>query len=355
MLAAMAAPRLTKKSSGGSRPRARAPAPQPETPAGEEAAHLDMKRRLPPLNALRAFEVAARNGGFTPAARELRVSQGAVSRHVAFLEDYLGLRLFHRGHREARLTREGRNYAIEIGGAFDRIEQATRRLGGGRAGRPLSVTVFSTLAIRWLVPRIGRFHALYPKIDVQITSSPKPAVLRRENIDFTIDYAEDRKDGAHYDPLFDVEILPVCSKELLNGAPPIRKPADLLNHVLLHSLNRLEDWARWFDHVGVAVASLDNGLKFSNSSLTLQAALNGIGVALAQPQFIEDELASGRLAAPFKQTLKPGRTYFLVSREGDSSVPEIAAFREWVLAEARGGDHVEGVLRSPTAKSAAAD
>jgi LysR family transcriptional regulator, glycine cleavage system transcriptional activator len=152
-----------------------------------------MKRTLPPLNALRAFEVAARAGGFTRAARELLVSQGAVSRHVALLESFLGITLFHRSHRQVQLTQEGRTYAAAIRIALDDIEQATREVRATRARRSLHIKVYSTLAICWLVPRLGRFHALYPEMAVIISSSPEPADMAHEDVLFTVDHGTDQR------------------------------------------------------------------------------------------------------------------------------------------------------------------
>jgi LysR family glycine cleavage system transcriptional activator len=295
-----------------------------------------MPRQLPPLKALRAFEVAARTGSFTAAARELRVSQGAVSRHIAVLESVLGVTLFDRSHREVRLTRDGEKYAISIGLAFDQVEHATQHLWRGQNQRSLRIKLYPTMATRWLVTRIGNFHALRPNIDVQITTSNHPAALDREDIDFTIEHGDIRQEGSRYDYMFDIELLPVCSPSILNGSRPIREPRNLLEQVLLHSLLRMSYWKRWFQSVGIHDAIADNGLKFGNSSLVYQAAINGVGVAMADPRFVADELASGRLVPPFQQRLMTGRAYYLVGREQDAQEPSVTAFRDWVLSECRG-------------------
>ncbi len=293
-----------------------------------------MKRSLPPLNALRAFEVAARTGGFTRAARELLVSQGAVSRHIASLESYLGVSLFHRNHHQVKLTREGRVYADAIRTAIDSIEQATHDIRTDSANRSLHIKVYSTLAICWLVPRLGRFHALYPELAVTISSSPKPADLAEEDVLFTIDRGIDRHDWARYDPLFRTELLPVCSPSLLDAVQSIKEPKNLLSHVLLHSLNRPTDWPQWLDSVGISEPNVEVGLTFSNSSLAYEAAANGIGIAMAQVHYIENELETGRLIAPFPQRVQTGN-YFLVSRWSDADLPEVIAFREWMAVESR--------------------
>jgi LysR family glycine cleavage system transcriptional activator len=294
-----------------------------------------MKRSLPPLNALRAFEVAARTGGFTRASHELLVSQGAVSRHVASLETFLGVKLFRRSHRMVRLTQEGEAYAAAVRTALDHIEQATQQLRRGQAARPLHIKLYSTLAIRWLVPRLGRFRARYPGIDVKVTSDPTPAQMGREDVEFTIDHGNGRQEWLRHDPLFRIELLPVCSRSLIESAKCMAEPRDLLDHLLLHSLNRPKDWARWLEHFNVTTGAMAPGLTFSNSSLAYEAAINGIGIAMAQAHYVEDELEAGRLVAPFPQRLCIGRKYYLVSRNADADVPEVAAFRDWMLAEAR--------------------
>lgn len=294
-----------------------------------------MKRVLPPLNALRVFEVAARTGGFTRAAQELRISQGAVSRHVASLETFLGISLFQRSHRRITLTAAGKTYANAIRGALDSIKQATGDIQVDRASRGLHIKVYSTLAICWLVPRLGRFHALHPAMGVTISSSPQPADLSQEDVLFTIDHGTERKEWARYDPLFHVDLLPVCSPALLKASPPIRAPKDLLGHVLLYSLNRPTDWPNWMTHVGVANGEVAPGLTFNNSSLAYEAAANGIGVAMAQYHYVENELENGRLVAPFPQRLRTGRHHYLVSRWANADLPEVVAFREWIIAESR--------------------
>ena len=292
-----------------------------------------MKRSLPPLNALRAFEVAARTGGFTKAAGELLVSQGAISRHVALLEYFLGVTLFHRSHRQVQLTQEGHAYASAVRIALDQIEQATRDVRATRLRRSLHIKVYSTLAICWLVPRLGQFHALYPEMAVTISSSPAPADLALEDVMFTIDHGTDRMPWARYDPLFRAELMPVCSPALLNGPNPIKVPGDLLNHVLLSSLNRPNDWQLWLEGVGITDHGVGIGLTFSNSSLAYEAAANGIGVAMAQAHYVENEIEIGRLVAPFKQRALTGSKYYLVSRWSDATVPETVAFRDWMILE----------------------
>ncbi len=292
-------------------------------------------RRLPPLNALRVFTVAARAGSFTLAAQELQVSQGAVSRQVAHLEEFLGLKLFERHHRLLKLTPEGAEYAVAMGVAFDQMVQGTQRLWRSQRNQSLRLKIFPTLAIRWLVPRLGGFHVLHPDIDVQITTSMQAAQLDREEIDLTVVSHMSPAKGLQQDPLFEVELLPVCSRHLLDRLSPIPRPEDLVNQILLHVVTRPEDWKRWFEGVGITTPIALGGLKFGDSALLYQAASNGAGFAMAQSRFVEDDLATGRLVSPCPKRIATGETYYLVTLAESASSPAIVAFREWILSEAR--------------------
>lgn len=291
-----------------------------------------VKRRLPPLNALRAFEVAARTTNFTLAARELHVSQGAVSRHVAQLEAHLGLKLFHRHHREVKLTAEGAQYAQAIRVAFDQMDEATRALRRTDRLSPLRIRLFPTVAIKWFVPRLGRFHARHPEIDVQTTTTANPVRFDAEDVDFTIQMRQSPQQGVRYDRLFGVELLPVCCSELRRRIGPT--PEDLLREPLLHSMQRPRDWQTWYEAAGVASAAIRDGLTFGNSALAYQAAIDGSGIAIAHRQLVHDDLASGRLVPASELIVAIEEAYYLVSRATDNVNPSAGAFRAWILSEA---------------------
>ena len=292
-------------------------------------------RRLPPLNALRAFDAAARTGSFTLAARELDVSQSAISHQISHLEAFLGVRLFTRHARHVELTREGADYSMAMATAFQIIESESSRIS--RAGRrqSLRIKAFPTFTIRWLLPRLGAFHAMHPDIDVQITTSTMPADLAREDVDLTLDHQNGRQSGARYDFLFDVELLPVAGRLLMQTAPTMERPEDLLRHVLLHGLNRLDDWKIWLEGSGLQAPVLTRGLRFGNSHLVYQAAANGIGVAIAQPPFVEEDIANGRLITPFPRRVRTGEIYYLVTLPSRSATPAVDLFRDWIITQAR--------------------
>jgi LysR family glycine cleavage system transcriptional activator len=292
-----------------------------------------MARKLPPLNALRAFEVAARMGNFTKAAKSLNVSQGAVSRHIAQLEAFLGLRLFVRGQRDVSLTPEGVEYAHAVREAFDRIEFATQAGRRDPQNRVVRIRLFPTVAMKWLVGRLSRFHALHPTINVQVTIANALVDMGAEEVDFTVQIPAIPKPGIRYDTMFPIELLPVCSPSQLNGTPGLADPHDLLDRTLLHSMKRPHDWRTWFNAANVAPSRIREGLTFGNSSLAYQAAIDGLGVAMAHVELIQDDLTSGRLVAVYPLVVRTSESYQLVGRESDSSRPEVAAFRDWLLGE----------------------
>jgi LysR family glycine cleavage system transcriptional activator len=293
-----------------------------------------MRRTLPPLNSVRAFEASARNSSFTLAAAELRVSQGAVSRHIACLEQWLQVKLFTRVHRGVELTPQGRLFFNVAKSTLDLLESGAAQLKRSPDENRLRLKLPPTFAMRWLVPRLVRFHALHPDVDVQITTSHANADFDREDVDISIYSWPEPPSGPNYRRVLREVVLPVCAPSLLQRAPPLRKPADLANHVLLCSLNRPLDWPTW-----VAAAQVDHidgnrGLKFENAALAYQAAIDGLGVMIAQWAFVEDDLATGRLVAPLKLRAPTKGGYFLATHPDREKPARLRAFEEWILREA---------------------
>ena len=213
-----------------------------------------MPRRLPPLNSLRTFEVAARHLSFTRAAQELCVTQGAVSRQVKQLEDYLQIQLIKRKNRRLVLTEEGEAYMAALGQAFDVVDNATRRLRGRSDQLVLTVRLLPTLAMRWLIPRLHEFHKIHPNIQVRVTTSLRPADLSVEEFDVAIGRMPDRRPGLRCEPLMGEDIIAVCSPALLGGDHPIREFADIAHHNLLHAATRPDAWKTWLAAVGMEQA-----------------------------------------------------------------------------------------------------
>lgn len=293
-----------------------------------------MSRQLPPLNAMRAFEASARNASFTRAAAELCVTQGAVSRHVAVLEDWLQVRLFERGRHGVELTAQGHVYFRTIRSALDQIEAGTRALQQSPDTGRLRLKLPPTFAIRWLVPRLARFHALHPKIDVQITTSHQRADFDREDIDAAVHSEAEPPQAPGYIRLFGEVLLPVCSPGLIARGPALRTPADLAAHVLLCSLNRPLDWPTWLAAAGVAHLEGNIGPKFENAALAYQAAADQLGLMVAQLALVEDDLRTGRLVAPFALRVPTRGAYYLQYRPDPPQSARVRAFEEWIMGEA---------------------
>jgi LysR family glycine cleavage system transcriptional activator len=291
--------------------------------------------RLPPLNALRAFEAAARHCSFARAADELCVTPGAVSRHVLKLEAYLGTKLFSRGHAQVELTDSGRAYLLEIREAFVRISQATTTTRTtGLNERLLRIKVPPTCAARWLVPRLAHFHAEYPDISIQLTTSHDAVDFGREDVDAAIQYGSEVGPEFVGQRLFDEVLVPVCSAAVAEQQPVLRRPRDVIRHVLLHSIRRPNDWPDWFAGAGVDDPPLDKSMAFENSTLTYQGAVDGLGVAIAQVAFVIDEIDRGRLVAPIDVRLPSELGYFLVFPREKAQLRKLRLFDEWAAAEA---------------------
>ena len=295
-----------------------------------------MARRLPPLNALRSFEAAARHLSFTRAAEELNVTQAAISHQVKGLEERLGVVLFRRLNRSLLLTDAGQSYLPEVRDAFDRIAEATWRITAHDSVGVLTVSVLPSFAAKWLVQRLGRFREAHPDIDVHVAPSDDLVDFARENVDLAIRYGQGEWPGLRADRLMTEEVFAVCSPNLLQGPHPLRAPADLRHHTLLHDDLRI-DWRMWLMAAGVDGVDSRRGPGFTDSSMVIQAAVEGQGVALGRSALAAADLAAGRLVKPFDISLPAAVAYYVVCPEATAGRPKIVAFREWVIAEAGSG------------------
>ena len=292
-----------------------------------------MSRRLPPLKALRAFESAARHLSFTAAAKELFVTQAAISHQVKGLEAYLGLDLFRRLNRGLMLTDEGQAYLPPVRRAFDLINEATSKLTDREESGTLSVTVLPSFGARWLVARLGRFRMAHPDIDVRVSATADLVDLSRENFDVGIRYGSGQYPGLRTSRLLTEDIVPVCSPQLVNGNTPLREPKDLLHHTLLHQESH-GDWRTWLLAAGVQGGDPARGPVYTEASMLVQAAAAGQGVALARGVLAADALIAGRLIQPFELRLPTEYAYYIVSPESKADRLKIVSFTEWLLKEA---------------------
>ena len=288
-------------------------------------------RRLPPLNALRAFEAAARHLSFTKAAAELFVTQAAISHQIKGLEEWLGLKLFRRQNRNLLLTDAGQAYLPVLREAFDLIDDATQRLHAQDDNSALTVSTFTSFAAKWLMPRLGRFAAAHPEIEVRLSISDAISDFMEEHVDVAVRYGLGQWKGVYIDRLMTEVVFVVCSPSLLDGGAPLTSPEDLAGHTLLHD-DLPEDWSAWLDAAGAKIKP-KRDLAFNHSEMVLQAAADGLGVALGRSVLVADDLAAGRLVRPFDLQLTAQSAYYTVCPEGTQDRPKVKAFREWVLKE----------------------
>jgi LysR family transcriptional regulator, regulator of gene expression of beta-lactamase len=285
-----------------------------------------MDRPQLPLNALRAFEAAARHLNFTRAAAELCVSQGAVSHQVALLERRLGVPLFRRLPRGLALTDEGLALVPVLGDAFDRIGETLDRYEGGRMREVLTVGVVGTFAAGWLLPRLGWFHRAHPEVDLRLMTNNNRVDLAGEGLDYAIRFGDGAWHGTHAAPLIAAPLTPLCTPAI---AARLATPADFARETLLRSY-RPDEWPRWFDAVGAPCPRL-TGPMFDSSALMIAAALAGHGVALAPPAMFEADLAAERLIQPFAVEVALGR-YWLTRLNSRRETAAMRAFAGWLQA-----------------------
>jgi LysR family transcriptional regulator, glycine cleavage system transcriptional activator len=293
-----------------------------------------MTVHLPSLNGLRAFEASARLLSFTLAAAELNVTQAAISHQIKRLEAQLNVPLFIRQNRTLALTRAAQDYLPAVRIAFEDLRRATERLVRPERQRVLTISTISSLAAKWLVPRLTQFHDGHPDIEVRISTTMRSVDFRSEGIDLGIRYGKGHWPGLRADWLMQEDFFPVCSPALLTGDKPLRVAADLADHTLIHVEHYSEAWRAWLSAAGAPAAIAQRrGLTFDLVMVALQAAIDGAGVALAGTSFVEIDLAAGRLVAPFNLTLphKEG-SFYVVTPVETAEQPSIAIFRDWLLA-----------------------
>lgn len=312
-----------------------------------------MSTRLPPLNALKAFEAAARHLSVKKAAIELNVTPAAVSHQIRTLEEYLGIQLFHRYNRALELTDAARACLPKLREGFSCLAQAVERLRTHQSGGVLTVSAAPSFAARWLMPRLHRFIAAHQEVDVRVSArirrmsvDGKGDVAERatveawlEDSDIALLYGRGNYPGLRVEKLLDLTITPICSPKLLQGERPLRSPADLAHHMLLHDdTGDLYDnesfWNVWLKAAGVPDIDAKRGPHFSHAVLALEAALDAVGVVATMPVLATEDLAAGRLVAPFPLHVPLASAYYMVYEEGATGRPAVALFRDWLTGEA---------------------
>jgi len=292
-----------------------------------------MLRRLPPLNALKAFEAAARHESFTRAAEELFVTQGAVSHQVKALELELGIKLFNRERQRLVITDAGREYLTILRDAFDRIAVGTERLLQRQSSGVLTVSTSPDFAAKWLVSRLGRFAEEHPSIDLRVSATLHHVDFAREDVDLAVRHGDGNWAGFDVTRLSSEALFPVCSPKLLSGRNRLTKPADVLKFPLIHVDDR-KDWARWLEAAGVQGVELAHGPVLNRVSMAIDAAVDGQGIVLARSTLAATDLINGRLLRPFTEELRLSKTYWIICPKATTTLPKIVTFRDWLLAEA---------------------
>lgn len=295
---------------------------------------MSFSHDLPSLNALRAFAAAGRHLSFTRAAEELHVTQGAVSRLVKQLEGELGIALFRRGPRGLQLTEAGAAYLPALSEAFERMAAATRLIA--RAGRPanrLAITMLPTFAMRWFMPRLADFQHLHPEIAVDVTSADRPINFATEPVDVGIQYGNEAWPAELKAEFLFAETVILVGAPALLKSKPVKKPEDVKRHVLLTHSTRPEAWAEWFSAAGLKSPTQLRGPAFEHFFMSIEAAVNGLGLALVPDIFVQAELTNGRLAEPLPEHRVQRRGgYYLLLLAGREREPAIRAFRNWLFS-----------------------
>lgn len=296
--------------------------------------------RLPPLKAVRAFEAAARHGGFHAAAEELNVSANAVGAHVRTLEQWLGVELFSRVGRGVHLTDAGRYYGDELGPLLSQLAEVTSRVRRLTGPPALTISAMPSFAANWLIPRLGSLSEACPGLDIRVVANVSATDFESEDVDLAIRLGPGTYPGMQSDVLVAEQFFPVCSPTLLKGPVPLRTLSDLSRHVLLHDefeprIPEQMNWPRWLAAVGAPDLAAKRAAKFSYSHMSLQAAAEGHGIALASSVLAQNQLASGALVRPFPDLSVAGPYGFhIVCPRETAGLSKILGFKIWALREA---------------------
>ena len=300
-------------------------------------------RRMPPLNALRSFEAAARHLSIVRAADELNVTPAAVSHQVKVLERFLGVTLLDRANRSLILTEAGQACLPDIHDFFKALADAIGMIGTIGQSGVLTVSVAPSFAAKWLLPRLDRFQAANPDIDVRVSASMQLVDFASADVDLAIRYGAGRYAGLVVEKLLDETVFPVCSPKLLKGKQGLRHPEQLRHLTLLHDDSPDDDescptWEMWLRAAGVSDVDHTRGPRFNQSSLVLEAAVLGRGVALAKSAIAAADLAAGTVVKPFELSFPVGFAHYLVCPAGKAKLPKVGLFRDWLKRDAEAGD-----------------
>jgi LysR family glycine cleavage system transcriptional activator len=289
-----------------------------------------MRRSLPPLSALRAFEAVARRLSFSKAAEELHVTPGAISQQIRSLEELLGATLFVRNRRSVALTDFAGRMLPEVQAGLELLWRAVGGRTTSATGTTLTISVTPSFASKWLMPKLQDFSDHYPDIDLRIAATTAFADFRGERVDLAIRLGRGHYPDLHVEPLFAEGVVPLCSPKLLKRKLPLKRPDDLKMHRLIHDSSIPDAWERWLALAGASQVSAHRGPRFSLAELAMQAAIEGTGVVLGRMLLAEGDLAAGRLVQPFKAVLPLDVSWALVMPRGNIRRYEVRCFRNWL-------------------------
>ncbi|VAX08238.1 Glycine cleavage system transcriptional activator GcvA [hydrothermal vent metagenome] len=293
-----------------------------------------MGRNLPNLNSIRAFEAVARHLSFTRASEELNVTQAAVSHQIKGLEAQLGVMLFRRHNKGLLLTKEGQAMLQPMTNAFDLIADATNLIFNSEI-QILKVSMLSSFATGWLMPRLDKFYAEYPNIDIRVMVTNKDFdLLKAGDVDIDLRYGDGKWPHVESQKFLPEEIFPVCSPDLLKGGLPLKTLDDLGRHILLHD-NKVIGWKEWLDDAGIKGVDYNRGPGFSHYQITLQAATLGHGIALGRTPLVLEALKKGDLVRPFDISLPTGMGYYIINTNTATDKTKIRAFTNWLMNEVK--------------------
>lgn len=289
-----------------------------------------MQRRLPPLTSLRAFEAAGRHLSFTKAAEELTVTQAAISHQVKALEEHLDVALFLRLPRQLELTKAGKILLPVVRAAFDRIGESVAELNKDVASSALTVKLAPSFAAKWLLPRLDDFRRKHPQIELSLTHSNEAADFRRQPIDIAITYGKGDWRGVIADRVLSIDFFPVCSPAFMQGEHPLTNPENLAHYTLLHDTDHVA-WSNWLALAGIENVDPKRGTVVDDTNVLIQAATDGLGIALGSTHFVADRLASGHLVRPFDTTLHNDYAYYVVCPKKHLKRSGVAVFKTWLM------------------------
>ncbi len=287
-------------------------------------------RHLPPLNALRAFEVTARLGGVQRASEELHVTHGAISRHVKQLEGWLGITLFDRSHRSLELNSSGKAYLHSISSALNLIHEGTANLQRYKPPSTLGIVTTHSIATQWLLAKLPDFYRRHPEIEVWLSMEQHLTNFEGNTVDIALRMGTGPWPDLNCTPLMKDRLIPVCSSQLLERGRPLNQPADLSSYTLLHDQAPGSQWSRWFIENNIGSIDCSKGPRFSSSEVLLKAAINGQGVALVNEVLATEDLAQGRLVQPLPQFVDLGNFFWLIMPQDRQFNSNVKCFSKWI-------------------------